>query len=197
MANALKSTNFIAGWLGVLAVAVVIVAILMSAATSDWEFGLNSISDLGVQDGSLIFNAGLIVGGVLLLAYGAGRASCDAGLYGAGSICTALAGIGLVMLAVFNLDMGSGYMHYLFAVWAALFLAVAIIVNSVQLWKDGGNRRIIAGVAVAVFMISIVTFIVMTPAEWQTYTVFAALAWFILDIATYLASGLNTKKVAE
>jgi hypothetical membrane protein len=71
MANALKSTNFIAGWLGVLAVAVVIVAILMSAATSNWEFGLNSISDLGVQDDALIFNAGLIVGGILLLAYGA------------------------------------------------------------------------------------------------------------------------------
>ncbi len=196
MAIALKSTNFIAGWLGVLAIAVFVVAIIMSAATSEWEFGLNSISDLGVQDSSLIFNAGLIVGGILLLAYGAGRASNDEGLYGAGAICTALAGIGIVMLAIFNLDMGSGYMHYLFAVWAALFLAVALIVNSLQLWKDGGNRRIIAGVAVAVIVISVVTFIALTPAEWQTYTLFAALAWFALDIATYLASGLNIKKVA-
>ena len=196
MATALKSTNFVAGWLGVLAVAVVIIAIIMSAATSGWIFGLNSISDLGVlADGSLIFNAGVIVGGVLLLAYGAGRATYDEGLYGAGAICVALAAIGIVMLAVFNLDVGSKYVHYLFAVWAALFLATAMIVNSVQLFKDGGSRRIVAGVAIVVFVISIATFVVLTPAEWQTYTVFGALVWFILDIAVYLASGLNTGKV--
>ena len=195
MTTVLKGTNFIAGWLGILALAVIIAAIVMSAATSGWEFGLNSISDLGVMDGSLIFNVGLIMAGILLIAYGTGRATYDTGLYGAGAICAALAGIGIVLLAVFNLDMGSGYMHYLSAMWAALFLATAMIVNSIQLWRDGGNRRIIAGIAIGVFMISIITLIAMTPAQWETYTVFAALIWFILDIGTYLASGLKAKEV--
>lgn len=195
MTTVLKGTNFIAGWLGILALAVIIAAIVMSAATSGWEFGLNSISDLGVMDGSLIFNVGLIMAGILFIAYGTGRATYDTGLYGAGAICAALAGIGIVLLAVFNLDMGSGYMHYLSAMWAALFLATAMIVNSIQLWRDGGNRRIIAGIAIGVFMISIITLIAMTPAQWETYTVFAALIWFILDIGTYLASGLKAKEV--
>ena len=197
MATVLKGTNFIAGWLGALAIAVAVVAIIMSAATSNWEFGLNSISDLGVQDGSFIFNAGLIIAGILFIAYGAGRATYDTGLYGAGAICAALAGIGLALLAVFNLKMGSGYMHYLAAMWAALFLATAMIIDSVQLWRDGGNRRIIAGVAIAVFAISIATLIALTPAEWQTYTVFAALFWFVLDIGAYIGSGIKPKEVKD
>jgi len=197
MASAQKNTNYVAGWMGVLAVGFVVAAFIMSAALSGWTLGVDSISKLGIGTDkyALIFNAGVFAAGILLVAYGGARAAGETGYFVLGSVLLAIAGICIAFYAVFDINAGNGDLHRTFAYLSALFLLASLVANAYQLNLEGGAYRIIAGIGTAMAIIAIIAGISCNTAVFETVGFFAAIIWVTFDVAAYLASGLNAKQV--
>lgn len=71
MKNDERSVSFVAGWAGFLAVAILLTTGIGAILISGWKYGINTYSDLGVMGSTAsMFNYGLVLGGVLLVAYG-------------------------------------------------------------------------------------------------------------------------------
>lgn len=196
MASAQKNTNYVAGWMGVLAIAFVVAAFIMSAALTGWTLGVDSISKLGTgnEEYAIIFNIGVFAAGLLLVAYGGARAASEKGYFVLGSALLAVGGIFIAFYAVFDFT-GNVDIHRVCALLAAVFLGASLIDNAYQLNAEGGAYRIIAGIGTAMAMIALIAGITCNLAVAETICFFAVIIWMTFDVAAYLASGINAKQV--
>ncbi len=193
MASAQKSTNFISGWVGLLAIAVIVVAIVIAAACTDWQFGKKGLDILAIKDKTMVFPLGMTVGGILMAVYGASRASTEKGLGVAYCICAALAGLSLIFFAIVTKDVAKTANILLFGATAA-FLGLGIVIGSYINWTNGGIGRIVGGFGVVIFVIFVAVFFTM---NWQAIAPFLAIMWYALDVIVYIANGvLESREVA-
>jgi len=192
MASAQKSTNFVAGWVGILSAAIIMVAIVIAAGTSGWQLGKQGLDVLASMDTNNVFVIGTVIAGILMTAYGGARAATEDDLGMIAAIAAGLAGIALVLFAIFPKSVNANA-NILFFGLAAILLGVGILVGSYAAWKAGGARRISGGAGIIVL---VVFFAALFTMNWQAVAPFLAIAWYTIDCATYIAAGVKPKEVA-
>lgn len=198
MASAQTSAKFAIGWIGALAVAFAVGAIIVAvAANPSWQIDVNPICDLGVGESSLTYTIGMAIAGILLAVFGAGRAAFGKNYHAEASIITAALGICIVLLSYFTIDYKDGDFHNYLTYIAMLFFAVAAIVHSYQYWFDGGARRITAGVGIIALTVCIAALLSMSFDVFTNVVVIAGLVWFAADATTYVYGNINSLKVKE
>ncbi len=192
MASAQKSINFISGWVGILAIAVILVAIGIAAAGTDWQFGKKGLDILAIKDTTMVFPLGMTVGGILMGVYGASRATTEEGLGIAYCICAAFAGLALIFFAIFTKDIAKTANILFFGVTAA-FLGLGIVIGSYVNWVRGGMGRIVGGLGIVILIVFFAIFFTM---NWQAITPFLALLWYLVDGIVYIANGVKESREA-
>ncbi|MCL1811493.1 MAG: DUF998 domain-containing protein [Methanomassiliicoccaceae archaeon] len=176
-------------WLGVTGVAVFVFSWLCAAsADSAWQFGVNTLSELGVSDtdASCYFNLGCCaVTGILIAALGCGRTiySKNAGHIACG-VLLAFGGILLVLVGVFTMDTDE---HKVIAVSAALFLFMGIIAATAGNWV--ADRKIFAGAGIVIIFMLVAMFFAYDTAEFEAYGIILAMVWFLLESVNMILSG--------
>ena len=144
----------VAGLCGMIALVVAFSCIFLAISLSPWfSWTANALSDLGVGEAALVFNSGLMVGGILTMVFAAGlwMAFRERTLERVGAMLLFLDAIALFGIGLFS--EAAGDIHFYFSVAffvlfpLALFMigAGAIIAGS----KKFGSLTIVAGVLAA------------------------------------------------
>lgn len=148
----------LAGLAGIVAPTFTLTLIFVSVGLSPWfSWQDNALSDMGVSATASLFNAALLIGGLLYLIFVAGFGRW----YGPRSwsaklacICLIAGGIGLTLVGVFNED--TGRLHYLVAAAYFLLTPLAYGLFGLDLLKRGktlfGSLTLAAGVTAFVMI---------------------------------------------
>jgi hypothetical membrane protein len=113
-----------AGICGIAAPAVTLSLIFLAIALSPWfRWSANALSDLGVGEAALVFNSGLMIGGILTAVLAAGLfASEKLNLRRAGALLLFISAVALFGIGTFS--EAAGRIHFYFSV--AFFVALPI-----------------------------------------------------------------------
>jgi hypothetical membrane protein len=127
----------IAGAFGLVAPFFVFACILLAVASwAQFNWATNALSDLGVQSGltSILFNSGLIIGGLLYIVFAVGLyvliGHCFLGKVG--SVLFAIACSALIAIGIFNESFSP--IHYIVSVVFFVFLPISMLVLSGAFW---------------------------------------------------------------
>ncbi|AGI47171.1 hypothetical protein TALC_00157 [Thermoplasmatales archaeon BRNA1] len=194
-----KKSGAAYGWVAILAIAVFICAwIAAYSADSSWSWTESCLGDFGISDNEdavHYFNYGCLLSGILLAAYGAGKASYEAKIgYKISGLLTAFVGISVLFLGVFTLDYAGGDYFRFFGMLAAILVACSLIAECAGLWIDGGSKRAIAGIGIVFAIVVGTCALGLALEEAEHVGVALALAWFVIDGVVFLASHLSVKK---
>lgn len=169
---------------GVLAPILFIITYAIAWSLSPWYvFGGNYLSDLGVGEGALAFNAGAIIAGILAIPFALSLwKTLEPGrLTTIGSFALVVSGVALVSVGVFTEDYGT--LHT--AVSGLFFLLVLITAPLLAepLIRSLRFRRVgIVATALALGTVCIVAFVGINPLG-ETIAIIVILVW-ILILAT-------------
>ncbi len=109
------------------------------ASWSSFSWTDNALSDLGVQPGatSVLFNAGLVVGGILFLAFAIGLFTfAGKRLVGkAGAVAFAVACLMLIAIGIFNENYKPT--HFIVSVGLFTFLPISLLIFTASFWLEG------------------------------------------------------------
>jgi len=136
-------------WLGIIAPAVTFISVFVSICLCPgFSWTDNALSDLGVGDGhSVVFNTGLIAGGLLVLAFSAGLLRESSGeMRAAGRLASPIGPL-LACVGVFSERFGT--VHLIFSVLYFLSLAVAFVGSAVVLRHSGRTAACLLAIAAA------------------------------------------------
>jgi len=118
-----------AGLCGILAPVVNLSAVFLAILLSPWfSWSANALSDLGVAEAALLFNTGLMLGGILTVVLAAGLFSKFKGqtTRRAGALLLFLAAVELFGVGVFS--EAAGIIHFYFSVAFFMLLPIALLV---------------------------------------------------------------------
>jgi len=171
----------IAGICGILAPLVVFSCIGLAMVHAPWFIWIqNALSDLGVESASaLLFNCGMVIGGVLLLVFSLGLARIISNKIGAHILslsALALIGIGLFPETIFPT-------HFIISASFFILLAISLLVIGLGAKQDPFERRMGAfAVLFAVLAISSTTFLLIFEgvAISESLSCFPAFLWCML-----------------
>ena len=183
-----------------LAAALLFAAVWIAAALLDpsWEFGVNTLSDMGVSDvqaTAYLFNYGCIATGVLIVVYGLGKSKQDGRLGRASGYLVAAAGLFLALVGVFDKGFGDGTMHLAVAYPFFAFLALGVLVSIPCDWKAGRKGEAAVGTAAAA--VTVASIASMKLAFVEAIFVACALAWLVpQNVGTLARSRREARAVA-
>lgn len=152
------------------------VTLWISSATIDgsWQFGVNSLSDMGISDNAVsafLFNFGCMVTGILgmiagagMIVYGKKTLKVGGGMYIIGMLFLSLVG-------VFTLD--NYDMHRFVATTFSVMSGLAIVVSSVSDWKVSWYLYI----DIILIGFSIIVFITTHFEMWEPLITIASMIW--------------------
>lgn len=164
--------------------AILFAMVWLVAAVNDpnWVLGVNTLSDMGVSDVQLtadLFMYGCIITGLLVFVFGLGKASNEYGSSRASGIMTAIAGVFLVLVGLYNKDFGNGNIHDTVAILFFLFLALAAMASVHGDWTEG--KRINGAIGAILIMIVIGVAVGKPLAFVETVAVLCGLIWIISE----------------
>jgi len=149
----------IAGLLGVLGPIIPLSFIALAIAYSPWfNWFENALSDLGVHEAALIFNSGLIIGGVLasIFAIGLMQILRRQVLGFLGTFTLILSTISLCAIGVF--PESAGRIHFYVSISFFALLAISFLIIGVALVRTSSQRYL--------GLFSILTVVVAVIAAW-------------------------------
>jgi hypothetical membrane protein len=143
----------IVGVAGLVAPPFVFTCIFTSIATwPHFSWVNNALSDLGVQNGAtaIIFNTGLIVGGLLFIIFATGLFNIASKhvIGKAGTAIFVLACLMLIAIGVFNENLSPT--HYLVSVGLFVFMPISMLTLTVAFWAEGKHRLSVFTFALAI-----------------------------------------------
>ncbi|MBI4173876.1 MAG: DUF998 domain-containing protein [Candidatus Aenigmarchaeota archaeon] len=131
----------IAGYCGLLAPSIAVVSIVLAIlASPNFSFAGNALSDLGIEPGiaALLFNYGLIVSGMLFLAFSFGLFARLAGAGRLGAAVMALASIALAAVGAFPENLEPLHFYASFSYFLLFPLATLLVATALS--RDGEKR---------------------------------------------------------
>jgi len=159
---------------------------------SPWfSFSENALSDLGISNAANIFNATLIISGLLSMFMATGMLTAFRGetVKRAGAAIFILAGAALVCIGVFH----EGYSphHYIFSVMFFVLMPIAIMTISLPMLIKAGTRKL-GYLSLAMVFIAIIAWVIpwgMGIAVPEAIAAAAGCRWIIVSGARlYLGS---------
>lgn len=147
-----------------------------------WEYGVNSLSDMGVSSDELaanLFNYGCMVTGILGIIFALGKVAFEKNENRASGFLLFAACVFLFGIGIFTSDFGNGNLHYLIALLFFLFLYAAIIVAMIGNAKEGNVLTAAFTGGLVVIAIAMVFL-----SEFETYEVVAVacgLLWLVAE----------------
>ena len=139
----------IAGFIGPIFVFICILAAVASWSQFSWVN--NALSDLGVQSGvtAVIFNIGLVVGGLLFLIFAIGlfRFVGKHFVGKVGAAVFAVACIMLILIGVFNENFSPT--HYLVSVGLFVAMPISLLILVAAFWAEGKRKLSVFTLALA------------------------------------------------
>lgn len=152
--NKKKDTTKIAGLCGILTPFVFFTGILIALMHSPWfKWTNNALSDLGVEGiSALIFNNGLIFGGLLALIFSIGLAkilSNKVGAYILGISSLGLIGAGLFPLTMYTL-------HYIMSAIFFAFLTIGLLIIGITMKYNQFDQKM-GNAAITVSLLAFIT----------------------------------------
>jgi len=168
-------------WLGMIGVAVFLIAWACAASIDTaWQFGVNTLSEFGVSDtdASLYFNYGCMITGILVAAFGLGRAAYPKNKWHVGGgIFLALGGIFLALVGMFTMD--SWDTHRLVAIYMTTFLFFGIVAVTAGNWA--AERKIFAGIGIVAICMLVCMMFAFDVAKIEAYGIMLAMVWFLAE----------------
>jgi len=166
----------IAGLCGVIGSVISLLFIALAIAYSPWfNWFKNALSDLGVGEAALIFNSGLIVGGVLTTIFAVGLMQIlrkqVLGFLGAFTLI--LSSISLCAIGVF--PESAGRIHFYVSISFFALLAISLLIIGVALVRESSQRYL--------GLFSILTVVVAAMAAWAVPHKGAAIPEIIASLA--------------
>jgi len=186
--KAYKDRSIAFAWVGMIGVAVFIIAWICAAAIdTTWQFGTNTLSELGISstDASYYFNYGCRVTGILIAIFAIGRTAYakNAG-HDVGGILLFFGGAALALVGVYT--MNDGEMHKYVALAAAWLIYLAMISIAAGNWA--ANRKILAGIGVVFVFVLAAMFFAYDLATLEAYGIIIAIIWFLLESTNMIIS---------
>ncbi|MCK4367201.1 MAG: DUF998 domain-containing protein [Thermoplasmata archaeon] len=181
----------IGGLSGLVLVVCFLVGYTTAWALSPWyDFGGNYLSDLGVQEGALAFNLGVMSAGLITIPFAWGLWSTlrEHILGKLGSVLCALAGIFLLLVGVFPEHTEPEGIHNIVSVSFFASLGVALMILALPLIRSPAFRRVAAPLTIVVIVLSIVLVIPLGAGPlMETIAVLEALVWvFVVSVQMIL-----------
>lgn len=183
--NATKHSPTPYAALGILA-AFLIAVIWTVAAQNDpsWVLGESPVSDLafsGVDVTADAFAYGLIVAGILVLVFGAGKARTEGSCSCSSGVMAAAAGVMLLLIGL-GAAAGREGEYASTADWLFfVFMMLAIILSMFGSWQEG--RRINAAVAAILVVVVIGAAVGKSPEYVQAVVYACTILWLVSDSA--------------
>lgn len=166
---------------GILAPIVFLICYLISWSQSPWYvFGGRYLSDLGVHEGALAFNTGLIVAGILALpfAWSLWRLLEPSRLATLGVFALGASGVALVSVGVFTEDFGT--LHFAVSV---LFFSLCLVTQLLLAWPLISSPRFkyvgVFAIVLTLTIVAVVAPIGFNPLS-ETIAVIAILIWILV-----------------
>ncbi len=171
----------IAAAAGLVAPPLVFAFILTAIATwPKFSWFNNALSDLGVQNGAtaVIFNTGLIVGGLLFIIFAIGLFNIASKriVSKAGAAIFVLACLMLIAIGVFNENFSPT--HYLVSVGLFVFMPISMLTLAAAFWVEGKH-----GLSVFTFALAILAAAVWVLEFTSRYASGVAIPEFISGLA--------------
>jgi len=155
------------------------VTLWISSATIDgsWQFGVNSLSDMGISDNAVsafLFNFGCMITGILGMVAGAGMVVYGKRTLRAGGAMYIIGMLFLSLVGVFTLD--NYDMHRFVATTFSVMSGLAIVVSSVSDWKV--SWYLYADIVLIGF--SVVVFVTTQFEMWEPLITIASMIWALI-----------------
>ena len=142
-----------------------------------WTFNINTLSDLGVSFEPLaanVFNYTCIIGGILMMVFGAGKLFIRSGKDAASGFFVAIAGVFLMAVGIFN----ESYSVHNLVAWSFFACAtIALVVSLISDWEKG--RKLTAAVSTTALFASVIAIPAFTLAGLEVICVLAFCLWII------------------
>ena len=155
------------------------VTLWISSATIDgsWQFGVNSLSDMGISDNvvsAFLFNFGCMITGILGMVAGAGMVIYGKRALRVGGAMYIIGMLFLSLVGVFTLD--NYDMHRFVATTFSVMSGLAIVVSSVSDWKV--SWYLYADIVLIGF--SVVVFVTTQFEMWEPLITIASMIWALI-----------------
>lgn len=161
------------------------------AMSPDYEFGGNFLSDLGVMEGSLAFNAGVMSAGLIILPFtwGIWTGLREHIVGKLGSITCAVAGVFLFLVGLFPEHAEPAGIHYAVSVGFFASVCVTLILLIWPLLHTPPFRSVSAPVSIVILVLSIILIIPYGASPlMETIAVLEILVWgLVFSIQMILA----------
>jgi len=145
---------------------------------SEYEFGENYLSDLGVREGAWAFNAGVIVAGALFLAFDVLAVKSILGTRLLDTVALIVLMVGavfLMLVGIFTEDAGDLHGIVSYGFFLSMLVALGLVSERLYRSKHLGRTGLIATLVVFVIGLSLLT-MGGTPLS-ETIAVMGILAW--------------------
>ncbi|MGQ9587175.1 MAG: DUF998 domain-containing protein [Thermoplasmata archaeon] len=154
---------------------------------SEYTFGENYLSDLGVREGAWAFNSGLVIAGVLLVVFTlfglaplVGRQKRNLPPL----VMMTMGGALLVSIGIFTED--NGGIHTIVSVWFFLTMWVAIILFTEAFYRTRALGRVGWIVSASAALVGVLLVALGGTPLAETIAVMAILAWgLVVSVAMY------------
>lgn len=180
------------GWVGIIAVVTFIIMwVLCYTAESSWAWDVNKLGEFGLLEKSAdYFNYGIIIFGVLISAFGVGRAlDPEHPGYAVSGALLIISGILFAMMGLITADVSDGDYQKYITFFGALFLVAGLVASAVQNHFNG--MVIPVGAAIIMFILMVFLYVQYGFQEGQLYFVILLAAWTVLDAAVMIANGIT------
>ncbi len=163
------------------ALAFAVALVVAMTADASWVYGESSLHNLVTSDVELteqLLYYGCIVGGILMIVFGAGKAFCECGGNCASGLMIAFSGLFLLISAIMGTDLGDDT-HAILEILVYLFLFLAMVLSMFGDWNSGA--RLSAAIYGILVLIVIGSAIGMNEAKWETVLVACGIMWAIAN----------------
>lgn len=167
------------GYLAVVVPLLFIVLWILSATIDgSWQFGVNSLSDMGISDNAVsafLFNFGCMITGILGMIFGAGMIAYGKRTLKVGGVMYIIGMLFLSLVGVFTLD--NYDMHRFVATTFSAVSGLAIVVCSVSDWKVSWYLY----VDIVLIGFSIIVFMTTHFEMWEPLITIASMIWVFIQ----------------
>ncbi len=156
-----------------------VVWVVAASADPSWTLGSDFVSKLGVSDVSFaadVFNYGIIIAGILVFAYGTGKAFAYVGSDCASGVLLAASGVLMVLIGLIH--SGSEW-HTIIAVLLFVCLAFGVLAAGITDGKEG--RMLNAAVCACVLSAALISFAGISPEMGEAVMIGGSIVWVIAD----------------
>ena len=150
MVTKMSATPF--AFVGIIAAVMIVLCFTVAICSApNWEFNVNTLSDLGIsEDGftASLFNWTCIIGGILMIIFGVGKALVKKDLDMVSAIFVAVAGLFLINVGIFT---KGDNMHLFMAYTFFTLCIIGMFISGISDWNHG--RKLTTSVTVIVFVV--------------------------------------------